>query len=157
MRSWPPMETRAGNDLAAIEDARVCLKSNGKDNPVQRTTRRSPGKNGLSRPGLRPSSVFHLLEPLSYEVIILLKAAAGNKFAHANMENFFHAYHGTAISLRGHDLKGLGIAPGPHYQRIFRKVLNAKLNGKIKTAQEELDFAKKLKSPGSGEHFRKEA
>jgi tRNA nucleotidyltransferase (CCA-adding enzyme) len=102
----------------------------------------------LSRPGLRPSSVFHLLEPISYEVIILLKAEAGNKFALANMENFFHAYNGTAISLRGHDLKGLGIAPGPHYQKIFRRVLNAKLNGKVKTAQEELDFVKKFKTPG---------
>jgi tRNA nucleotidyltransferase (CCA-adding enzyme) len=111
----------------------------------------------LSRPGLRPSSVFHLLEPLSYEVIILLKASAENKFAHANMENFFHAYNGTAISLRGHDLKGLGIAPGPHYQKIFRRVLNAKLNGKVKTAQEELDFVKKLKTPDSVARFRKES
>jgi tRNA nucleotidyltransferase (CCA-adding enzyme) len=110
----------------------------------------------LSCPGLRPSSVFHLLEPLSYEVIILLKAAAGNKFAHANMENFFHAYNGTAIFLRGHDLKGLGIAPGPHYQRIFRKVLNAKLNGKVKTAQEELDFVRNLKTPDSVARFGKE-
>jgi len=99
----------------------------------------------LSRPGLKPSVVFHLLEPLSYEVILLLKAAARDKHALAHMENFFYAYHGTSITLKGHDLNGLGFIPGPHYQKIFRKVLNAKLNGKVKTAQEELEFVRKIK------------
>ncbi len=99
----------------------------------------------LSRPGLKPSSVFHLLEPLSYEVILLLKAATRDKHASAHIEKFFRAYHGTSITLKGHDLNGLGFIPGPHYQKIFRRVLNAKLNGKVKTAQEELEFVRKIK------------
>jgi tRNA nucleotidyltransferase (CCA-adding enzyme) len=100
----------------------------------------------LSRPGLRPSSVFHLLEPLSYETIILIKSSTRNKSALSNIENFFYALAGTGISLKGHDLNGLGFVPGPHYQKIFRKVLNAKLNGKVKTAQEELELARKFKA-----------
>ncbi len=107
----------------------------------------------LSRPKLRPSSVFHLLEPLSYEVIILLKASAADKSALANLENFFHTYNRTAISLGGHDLKSLGFMPGPHYQKILRRVLNAKLNGKVKTAQEELELVKKIKKRGDGSRF----
>jgi tRNA nucleotidyltransferase (CCA-adding enzyme) len=107
--------------------------------------------NKLSRPGLRPSSVFHLLEPLSYEVILLLKAAARDKVAKSHIDNFFHSYSGVGISLRGHDLHGLGITPGPHYQKIFRRVLNAKLNGKVNSAQEELDLARKFK-PAHGRH-----
>jgi tRNA nucleotidyltransferase (CCA-adding enzyme) len=104
----------------------------------------------LSRPGLRPSSVYHLLEPLSYEVIILLKAAARDKRALVNMEKFFHVYNGTAISLKGHDLNGLGFVPGPHYRRILRKVLNAKLNGSVSSAQEELELVKKMKGKLDG-------
>ena len=113
----------------------------------------------LSRPGLKPSSVYHLLEPLSYEVIILLKAAAGNKCALANMEKFFHVYNGTAISLKGHDLNGLGFVPGPHYRKILRKVLNAKLNGAVSSAQEELELVKKIKKNGAviAPNLRKES
>lgn len=107
----------------------------------------------LARPGLRPSSVYHILEPLSYEVIILLKAAASEKRALANIEKFFHAYHGTSISLKGHDLNSLGFVPGPHYRKILRKVLNAKLNGAVSCAQEELELVKKLKKTGDGSYF----
>ena len=39
-----------------------------------------------------------------------------------------------------------GSEPGPHYQQIFSKLLNAKLNGKVKTKSEELEFARKLKN-----------
>ncbi len=103
----------------------------------------------LSRPELKPSRVFHLLEPLSYEVILLLKASVKNKWALEYINNFLHVYNGTGIVLKGHDLNGLGFVPGPHYQKIFRMILNAKLNGQIKTAQEELEFVKKLKKRGT--------
>ena len=99
----------------------------------------------LSKPGLKPSVVFHLLEYLSYEVILLLKAYAADKNVKENIEKFFFSYHGTAIHLRGHDLNGLGLSPGPHYQKIFRRVLNAKLNGEVNNVQEELELVKKIK------------
>ncbi len=99
----------------------------------------------LSKPGLKPSSVFNYLEHLSYEVILLLKASTADKIAKENIEKFFSTYHGTGIHLRGHDLNGLGFSPGPHYQKIFRRVLNAKLNGKLKDIREELEFVKKIK------------
>jgi tRNA nucleotidyltransferase (CCA-adding enzyme) len=99
----------------------------------------------LSKAKVLPSTVFHLLEPLSYEVILLIKAGCGNKKVIKHIEDFFHLYNGTDVSVSGHDLNGLGIAPGPHYQKIFSKLLNAKLNGKVKTKREELEFAAKLK------------
>jgi tRNA nucleotidyltransferase (CCA-adding enzyme) len=101
----------------------------------------------LSINRIKPSTVFHLLEPLSYEVILLLKAKSQNKNIKKHIEDFFHIYHGTDISVSGHDLKGLGFTPGPHYQKIFHRLLNAKLNGEVQTRKEELEFAKKLKNP----------
>jgi tRNA nucleotidyltransferase (CCA-adding enzyme) len=100
----------------------------------------------LSRQVIKPSAVFHLLEPLSYEVIILIKANTKNRFVQKHIEDFFHIYNGTDISVSGGDLKDMGVIPGPHYQKIFHKILNAKLDGEVKTKKEELDLVKKIKA-----------
>jgi tRNA nucleotidyltransferase (CCA-adding enzyme) len=48
------------------------------------------------------------------------------------------------ILISGHDLHKLGIAPGPYYQKIFSRVLKAKLEGEVRTRQEELELIRKL-------------
>jgi tRNA nucleotidyltransferase (CCA-adding enzyme) len=101
----------------------------------------------LSRDGIRPSEIFDLLEPLSYEVILLAKAKSKNRNIQRHIENFLKIYNGTHIYISGDDLRKLGIAPGPDYQKIFKKVLHAKLNGKIKARQEEVVLIKKLVRP----------
>lgn len=100
--------------------------------------------NELKQPGLRPSKIFALLEPLSYEVIILLKARYADKNMHRHIEDFFEIYNGMRILIRGEDLRRLGVTPGPYYQKIFAKVLQAKLEGIVKTKEEELALIRKL-------------
>jgi tRNA nucleotidyltransferase (CCA-adding enzyme) len=85
-----------------------------------------------------------LLEPLSYEVIILIKARYKNKCVQRHIEDFFEIYNGMRILISGHDLHKLGIAPGPYYQKIFSRVLKAKLEGEVRTRQEELELIRKL-------------
>jgi len=51
------------------------------------------------------------------------------------------------ILISGEDLHKLGVLPGPRYQKIFARVLNAKLNGQIKTKEEELELIKQLIKP----------
>jgi tRNA nucleotidyltransferase (CCA-adding enzyme) len=36
----------------------------------------------------------------------------------------------------------MGLEPGPIYREILQKALNQKLNGRLKTRDEELDFAR---------------
>lgn len=98
----------------------------------------------LSQSGHPPEKIFHLLEPLSYEVLILLKAKHKNSNFQRNIDDFLRHYHCLRIHVSGHDLHNLGIVPGPHYQKILRKVLNAKLNGKVKTKEEELELIRRL-------------
>jgi tRNA nucleotidyltransferase (CCA-adding enzyme) len=109
----------------------------------------------LSRAEIRPSRIFGLLEPLSYEVILILKAkfsrqsgipqnAGKNKNIQKHIEDFLKIYNGMRTFISGDDLKRLGIMPSPYYQKIFTQVLNAKLNGSIKTREEELALIKKL-------------
>lgn len=99
----------------------------------------------LSKKGIRPAHIFSLLNPLSYEEIVLLRAAGSqNKYLKEYITDFFEIYNGMRLYVSGHDLHGLGILPGPRYQKIFAQVLAAKLNGRVKTRRQELALIKKL-------------
>lgn len=98
----------------------------------------------LSKRGIRPSHIFTLLEPLSYEEIILLRAVSQNNYLKRYIRDFLEIYNGMRLFVSGHDLHGLGILPGPRYQKIFAQVLTAKLNAEVKTRSQELALIKKL-------------
>jgi tRNA nucleotidyltransferase (CCA-adding enzyme) len=92
----------------------------------------------------KPARIYSLLEPLSYEEIILLKAKYRNQNIQRHIIDFLKMYNGIRIHVSGHDLRGLGIAPGPQYQKIFGRVLEAKLNGRVKTKDDELNLIRGL-------------
>ncbi|MDI6606061.1 MAG: hypothetical protein QME65_02835 [Candidatus Omnitrophota bacterium] len=98
----------------------------------------------LSKSRINPSRIFSLLEPLSYEAILLVKAKYKKPNLKKHIEDFFEIYNGIRIYVSGKDLGGMGVAPGPVYKKIFTRVLNAKLNGQVKTKEQELDLIRKL-------------
>ncbi|MDO8489220.1 MAG: CCA tRNA nucleotidyltransferase [Candidatus Omnitrophota bacterium] len=98
----------------------------------------------LSKIGMRPSHIFSLLEPLSYEEIILLRSSSQNRYLKKYIKDFLEIYNGMRPFVSGHDLHGLGILPGPKYKKIFAQVLAAKLNGEVKSRHQELTLIKKL-------------
>lgn len=101
----------------------------------------------LSAGNIKPARVYHLLEPLSYEVIIMLRAKYRNKNLLKQIDAFFGSYNGMRVHITGDDLGRLGIKPGPRYQKIFRKVLDARLNGLVKSKEEEVMLARKSSRP----------
>lgn len=92
----------------------------------------------------RPSSVFRLLEPMSYEVIIYIKARFPDSLVKKNILSFLNSYNGAKLHIGGHDLLKLGMQPGPGYQKVLNKVLDAKINGLVKTREDELSLARGL-------------
>lgn len=98
----------------------------------------------LSKAGIKPARIFTLLEPLSYETILALRASCANPVFKRNIADFLDIYNGMRILVSGNDLAGLGVLPGPRYQKIFTQVLKAKLNGQVKTKDEELALIKQL-------------
>lgn len=100
--------------------------------------------SSLSKKQVAPEQIFLLLEPLSYETIILLSATTPNKNFKKYLADFFEIYNGMRLCISGHDLGGLGVLPGPEYQKIFAKVLTAKLNGQVRNRQTELALIRKL-------------
>ncbi len=99
---------------------------------------------GLSTKLIQPIRIYHLLEPLSYEVILLIRAKFKNKLLRKHIEDFFAIYNNVRIHVNGDDLRSLGVKPGPLYQKVFRKILNAKLNGEVGSHAEELELAEEL-------------
>lgn len=93
---------------------------------------------------IKPSEVFRFLELSSYEVILLLKAKYKNKDLQKNIADFLMVYHNLRICVSGEDLHRLGISPGPVYQKIFSKILAAKLDGLVQNKEEELALLKKM-------------
>ncbi|MBN1405045.1 MAG: CCA tRNA nucleotidyltransferase [Candidatus Omnitrophica bacterium] len=91
-----------------------------------------------------PSRIYKSLEPLSYETIIFIMAKTRTLRARKRMHLFFTKYNGTRLKITGADLKKLNLAPGPRYKAIMDKVLYAKLDGKARTKEEEINLAKRL-------------
>ena len=67
-----------------------------------------------------------------------------NTDAEGNADMAITNLRGVNISIQGKDLINLGMEPGPMFKKIMDDVLEAKLNGKVKTKKDELDYAKKL-------------
>ena len=53
-------------------------------------------------------------------------------------------YQHVKASLTGSDLKAMGLNPGPLYKKILDRLLDARLNGEVKTDADERDLAKKI-------------
>lgn len=96
------------------------------------------------RKKLSASSLYRLLEPLSYEVILLIKAKSKNKIVHKNIKDFLEIYNGTRLHVTGNDLLQLGVPIGPDYKKILNRTLYARLDKKINTKEEEIEFIKRL-------------
>lgn len=98
----------------------------------------------LSNSKIKPARIFALLNPLSYETVIALRAKYKNSVLKRHIADFLEIYNGMCIFVSGDDLHCLGLSPGPRYQEIFTLVLDAKLNGEVKSKEEELSLIKEL-------------
>ena len=74
------------------------------------------------------------------ELILYLMAASKKQAVKRSISRFFTHLRYIEPLVKGRDLKTMGIPPGPVYRRILQAVLEAKLNGNLKSRQDELDF-----------------
>ncbi|MCL0067178.1 hypothetical protein M1N54_04800, partial [Thermodesulfovibrionales bacterium] len=62
------------------------------------------------------------------------------------ISHFLLELRNTKPLIKGDDLKGLGIPPGPSYSEILTKILNEKLMKRLDTKEEEIEFVKRRTS-----------
>ncbi|MBI4974484.1 MAG: CCA tRNA nucleotidyltransferase [Candidatus Omnitrophica bacterium] len=93
---------------------------------------------------IRPSRIYSILSPLSYEVILSLMARSNSGLAGTRIKDFLERHNRVRIGIRGWTLKRLGLKPGPDFKKILGKVLYKKIDGALKTKSDELEYVKGL-------------
>jgi len=99
----------------------------------------------LRKRRLKNSEIFCQLMGLPLEFLLLLSAKAGSNRVGKRIRFFIANLRRIRPLIRGTDLAKLGLKEGPVYKEVFRAVLWAKLDGRLKTKKEELSFVKKQK------------
>ena len=98
----------------------------------------------LSRePLLAPSRVYALLHPLEIESVLLMMAKARQERARKYISLYLTRLRSVTVTLTGDDLKKMGIPPGPQYKLILAELLDAKLDERVRTAEDEKEFVKR--------------
>ena len=86
------------------------------------------------------ATIYRKLSGLKTELILFMMAATRYKKVKQSISNYFTRLRPVRTLLRGKDLLAMGLTPGPVYRRILEALLAAKLNGKVKTRQDEIAF-----------------
>ncbi|HDH00650.1 MAG TPA: hypothetical protein ENG80_02435, partial [Nitrospirae bacterium] len=87
--------------------------------------------------------IYYALHPLSLQSVLFTIAKARDKKQKKALSSYLTTLRKIKPSLTGKDLKTLGYAPGPLFNKILRAVLDERLNGKVKSREEEMEFVKK--------------
>jgi tRNA nucleotidyltransferase (CCA-adding enzyme) len=86
----------------------------------------------------RPSDLYHLLKPFSVEVLLYLMARAASEEVRRWFSQFFTHLRDVSPLLTGRDLQTLGVPPGPVFKKILGTLLDARLNGRVITREDEV-------------------
>jgi len=92
---------------------------------------------------LKASEVYCALRGFSTELLLFALAKAGLRKLKKQITLYLTDYRNVKLKLGGKELRALGIKPGPQFKKILQETLYAKLDGKVRTKREELDFIRK--------------
>lgn len=98
---------------------------------------------------VRRSQIFRLLADFSDEALVLLLAKQVSVLHRAQLNmlrRHLVAYmknRTIKTALTGRDLQVMGLQPGPQYKTILGKLLDARIDGKVSTEEEERVFVRK--------------
>lgn len=96
----------------------------------------------LRTPSLRITRLRHLLDGASADLYILLWAS-GVRRVRDRVKRYLTRVRSVKPVLTGRDLKRFGFPPGPTYRRIFDVLLAGRLEGRIRSRQDEVAFLRR--------------
>ena len=88
----------------------------------------------------KPGTIYNYLQPLPLEVSLFFLAKARNMKAKRRILRFLRVLRKIRIKTSGEDLKRLGYRPSPRFKKILDGILRAKLEGRVSTKREELQY-----------------
>jgi tRNA nucleotidyltransferase (CCA-adding enzyme) len=84
-----------------------------------------------------PAETYRLLAGQRLESLLFLLAKATSPAAQQQLAAYLGTYRYIQPQLSGHDLRALGLTPGPQFRTILQRLREARLNGEVTTAGEE--------------------
>lgn len=91
-----------------------------------------------------PVETYHLLTGRTIESILFAMASSKDNDKKKAVSQFLLELRTIKPIIKGADLIGLGLNPGPVFSEIFSKILTEKLLKRLNTKEEELEFAKNI-------------
>lgn len=95
-----------------------------------------------SHTGVQNSTLYRRLQPFDTECLLYMMACTSREDTRRAISKYFTTLRPTATFLQGKDLQKLGIEPGPIYREILQDLLDARLDHRVKTREEELAYVK---------------
>ncbi len=121
-------------EMAPRHQLIFCKERYAADQTMFRLVRRLPMKN---------SRIYRELSGFRTELLLYMMAATRNEDVKKSISYYFTHLRNETISIGGKDLKKMGIPPGPVYRKILDAVLDARLDGELKSREDEIEFVVK--------------
>jgi tRNA nucleotidyltransferase (CCA-adding enzyme) len=84
--------------------------------------------------------LYTLLSQYDTEILLYMMAKSRNEKTKRLISIYFTRLKGTAVRLKGRDLKLMGFKPGPIYKKILDSLLRARLNNLVSSREDEVRF-----------------
>ncbi len=88
----------------------------------------------------KPSRIYRILHPFSMETLLYTMAKSPSEESKKKISHYLTTLRPTKIFLTGKNLKSMGYQPGPIFKKIQETLLEAKLDGEVKTKQDEVNY-----------------
>ncbi len=89
------------------------------------------------------SDYYFILRDMPKEIILYYMAKIDDENVRKGISAFFKELGNISIYLTGRDLIAMGYKPSRLFNDIFKAILRERINGKIKTKEDEVNFVKK--------------
>lgn len=95
----------------------------------------------------KPSELYHLFQNISVEALLFIMSKTKGTSSIRHISFYLTKLRGAKIGISGDDLKKLGLEPGPEFKEILDRVRDMKINGKLRTKKDEIEYVKKTFAP----------
>ncbi|MBU4449819.1 MAG: hypothetical protein KKE35_00810, partial [Actinobacteria bacterium] len=99
-------------------------------------------RKSLSEKIASNSILFKLIHDLPYELLAII--AGESRVHNNNSERYLKKLSNIRLEITGEDLKNLGYRPSKEFKMVLEKLLELKLDGKLKTREDEIVSAKEM-------------
>ncbi len=97
-----------------------------------------------TRPPLPPAETYRRLAGQRLEALLFVLAKTSSDIAQHQIVAYLDTYRFAKPRLSGHDLRAMGLIPGPRFRQVLDRVLAARLNGEVANDAEERAVVQQL-------------